>query len=70
MDRMLDEFGCDNTLRFALRFRDQVAPRAPALGSSTRVDSTLWQLGQQQQYALVISRHQTLVRARRSIREH
>jgi hypothetical protein len=29
--RMLDEFGCDNTLRFALRHRDLQAPRAHAL---------------------------------------
>ena len=29
--RMLDEFGCDNTLRFAARFRDLRAPRAKAL---------------------------------------
>lgn len=29
--RMLDEFGCDDTLRFALRFRDLCAPRATAL---------------------------------------
>lgn len=29
--RMLHEFGCDNTLRFALRFRDLRAPRATAL---------------------------------------
>ena len=26
--RMLDEFGCDTTLRFARNYRDQVAPRA------------------------------------------
>lgn len=29
--RMLREFGCDCTLRFALRFRDLRAPRATAL---------------------------------------
>ncbi|MFN8195989.1 MAG: DUF2695 domain-containing protein [Nocardioidaceae bacterium] len=29
--RMLDEFGCDGTLRFARRFRDRRAPRATAL---------------------------------------
>ena len=29
--RMLDEFGCDNTLRFAARYRDLRAPRAKAL---------------------------------------
>jgi Protein of unknown function (DUF2695) len=29
--RMLDEFGCDNTLRFATRYRDLHAPRAHAL---------------------------------------
>src|SRR5688500_18601353 len=29
--RMLDEFGCDNTLRFARAYRDQVAPRATGL---------------------------------------
>ena len=29
--RMLDEFGCDTTLRFARNYRDQVAPRATKL---------------------------------------
>ena len=29
--RMLDEFGCDNTLRFAVAYRDLLAPRATAL---------------------------------------
>ncbi len=29
--RMLTEFGCDNTLRFACRYRDLRAPRATAL---------------------------------------
>lgn len=29
--RQLDEFGCDGTLRHALRFRDALAPRASAL---------------------------------------
>lgn len=29
--RMLDEFGCDCTLRFAKRYRDAEAPRATAL---------------------------------------
>lgn len=29
--RMLDDFGCDNTLRFAASYRDQVAPRATGL---------------------------------------
>jgi len=29
--RMLDEFGCDTTLRFATRYRDLRAPRATAL---------------------------------------
>lgn len=29
--RMLEEFGCDNTLRFARRFRDLRAPRAVGL---------------------------------------
>jgi hypothetical protein len=29
--RMLHQFGCDNTRRFALRWRDQRAPRATAL---------------------------------------
>ncbi|WP_122816445.1 DUF2695 domain-containing protein [Nocardioides pantholopis] len=29
--RMLDDFGCDETPRFALRFRDLRAPRATAL---------------------------------------
>lgn len=29
--RMLDEHGCDNTLRFAERYRDQRAPHATAL---------------------------------------
>jgi Protein of unknown function (DUF2695) len=29
--RMLDEFGCDTSLRFARNFRDQVAPRATGL---------------------------------------
>ena len=29
--RMLNEFGCDETLRFARRYRDQAAPRATAL---------------------------------------
>jgi hypothetical protein len=31
--RMLDAFGCDNTLRWAARFRDLTAPRATALES-------------------------------------
>ena len=31
--RMLDEFGCDTTLRFATRYRDSRAPRATALES-------------------------------------
>ena len=29
--RMLDEFGCDTTLRFAARYRDVLAPRATGL---------------------------------------
>jgi hypothetical protein len=29
--RMLDDFGCDNTLRFASSYRDQLAPRATGL---------------------------------------
>ena len=29
--RMLDAFGCDNTLRWARRFRDERAPRATGL---------------------------------------
>lgn len=29
--RQLDEFGCDNTHRFAAHYRDSVAPRATAL---------------------------------------
>ncbi len=29
--RQLAEFGCDNTLRFAVRYRDVTAPRASAL---------------------------------------
>ena len=29
--RMLDEFGCDNTLRFARSYRDRRAPRATSL---------------------------------------
>lgn len=29
--RMLEDFGCDETIRFALRFRDLRAPRATAL---------------------------------------
>lgn len=29
--RMLDTFGCDNTLRWASRFRDERAPRATGL---------------------------------------
>jgi len=29
--RMLDEYDCDNTLRFARRYRDLCAPRATAL---------------------------------------
>lgn len=29
--RMLDEFGCDTSLRFALRYRDLVAPLATGL---------------------------------------
>ena len=29
--RMLDEFGCDTTLRFARNYRDQMAPRATKL---------------------------------------
>jgi uncharacterized protein DUF2695 len=31
--RMLDDFGCDNQLRWAMRFRDLTAPRATALES-------------------------------------
>lgn len=31
MARVVDEFGCDNTLRWAARFRDRRAPRATAL---------------------------------------
>src|SRR6478672_10995228 len=31
MHRQLDDFGCDNTLRFATRFRDLRVPRATAL---------------------------------------
>jgi hypothetical protein len=37
--RMLDAFGCDNTLRWAARFRDLAAPRATAL------ESRLWAMG-------------------------
>lgn len=29
--RMIREFGCDCTLRFAMRYRDQMAPRATGL---------------------------------------
>ncbi|MGM7668713.1 DUF2695 domain-containing protein [Microbacterium sp. A93] len=32
-DRQLEQFGCHNTLRFALAYRDLVAPRATALDS-------------------------------------
>jgi hypothetical protein len=31
--RMLDDFGCDTTLRWSLRFRDARAPRATALAA-------------------------------------
>lgn len=31
INRMLDQFGCDTTLRFALWYRDARAPRATAL---------------------------------------
>ncbi|MPZ00622.1 MAG: DUF2695 domain-containing protein [Actinophytocola sp.] len=34
VQRMLGEFGCDNTLRWALRWRDLRAPRATALHRS------------------------------------
>lgn len=37
--RMLDEFGCDNTLRWAMRYRDLRVPRA------TRLESRLGDIG-------------------------
>ena len=37
--RMLDEFGCDTTLRFARNYRDQMAPRA------TRLERRLGDMG-------------------------
>jgi hypothetical protein len=36
LHRMLQQFGCDNTLRWAERWRDMRAPRASALAESLR----------------------------------
>ena len=37
--RMLNEFGCDTSLRFAVTYRDQQAPRATALEVRLGADS-------------------------------